>query len=73
MIMDYNKKAQCLTYSMILIDSIYRSDKSYYPQILLDERKYKVNDKITYRSITEEITDFEPKFDIDSVINNGKV
>ena len=58
---------------MILIDSIYRSDKSYYPQILLDERKYKVNDKITYRSITEEITDFEPKFDIDSVINNGKV
>lgn len=58
---------------MILIDSIYRSDKSYYPQILLDERKYKVNDKITYRSITEEITDFEPKFDIDSVISNGKV
>ena len=58
---------------MILIDSIYRSDKSYYPQILLDERKYKVNDKITYRFITEEITDFEPKFDIDSVINNGKV
>lgn len=58
---------------MILIDSIYRSDKSYYPQMLLDERKYKVNDKITYRFITEEITDFEPKFDIDSVINNGKV
>ena len=62
-----------MTYSMILIDSIYRSDKSYYPQMLLDERKYKVNDKITYRFITEEITDFEPKFDIDSVINNGKV
>ena len=58
---------------MVLIDSIYRSDKSYYPQILLDERKYKVNDKITHRFITEEITDFEPKFDIDSVINNGKV
>ena len=58
---------------MILIDSIYRSDKRYYPQILLDECKYKVNDKITYRFITEEITDFEPKFDIDSLINNGKV
>lgn len=58
---------------MILIDSIYRSDKSYYPQILLDERKYKANDKITYRFITEEISDFEPKFDIDSVINNGKI
>ena len=32
----------CVTYSIILIDSVYINDKSYYPQKLLDECKYKI-------------------------------
>ena len=41
----YNNKipkeaSQCVCLSVILIDSVYRKDKDYYPEVLLEEYKY---------------------------------
>ena len=32
--------ASCLTYSLMLIDSVFKCGKNYYPQALLEECKY---------------------------------
>ena len=37
--------SQCNCLSVILIDSIYRKDKSYYPQVFLEKCKYVVKEK----------------------------
>ena len=37
--------SQCICLSVILIDSVYRKDKSYYPQVFLEEYKYAVKEK----------------------------
>ena len=42
-IMKYQKKALCV--SVILIDSVYKKDKNYYPQVFLEECKYVVKEK----------------------------
>ena len=38
-----------------MIDSIYRKDKNYYPQVFLDESKYVVKEKKTSNFITDDI------------------
>ena len=42
----HQKNVRCLTYSIILIDLIYESNKSYYPQQFLEECKFAVKDEI---------------------------
>ena len=46
----YNKKipkegSQCIYLSVILIDSVYKKDKNYYPQLFLGKCKYVVQEK----------------------------
>ena len=47
----------CITHLMILIDPVYRSDKSYYPPTLLDKCKLAVKEKTIKGIITEDQTD----------------
>ena len=47
------------TYSLILIDSVYSIDQSYYPKTLLEDCKHIVKGKETKRSITVNFTIFE--------------
>ena len=44
LMMDYHSKKQRGTHSVNLIDSVYRSGKSYYPHVLLEECKCTVVD-----------------------------
>ena len=37
--------SQCISLSAFLIDSVYRKDKNYYPQVFLEECKYAANEK----------------------------
>ena len=37
--------SQCVCLSVILIDSAYKKDKNYYPQVFLEEFKYVVKEK----------------------------
>ena len=50
--------SQCICLSVILIDSIYRKDKNYYPQVLLEECKDAVEEKKKSKFITEDINFF---------------
>ena len=52
-------------HSIILVDSIYRRNKSYYPEVILEECKYMVKTEITKRYITENL------FDSDSYFNSN--
>ena len=49
-----NKYCACL--SVILLDSIFvNSNKEYYPQIFLEERKYAIKDRKIVNTITEDL------------------
>ena len=48
------EKTPCATYSILLIASVYRNNKSYYSQVILEERKYMVKDR-TERYITKDL------------------
>ena len=37
--------SQCICLSVILTDSIYRTGRNYYPQVILEECKYAVKEK----------------------------
>ena len=54
-IIKYQKKAQCICLSVILIDSVYKKDKNYYPQVFLEEFKYVVKEKKKSKFITDNI------------------
>ena len=41
----YNKTSQCICISVILIDSVYKKDKSYYSRVFLEEPKYVLKEK----------------------------
>ena len=41
--------------SLILIDSVYKKDKNYYPQVFLEEFKYIIKEKKDSKFITEDI------------------
>ena len=47
--------AHCSCLSVILLDSIFRVGKKYYPQILLEECKYAVKNKNIINAIDEEL------------------
>ena len=47
--------SQCICLSVILINSIFRKDKDYYPQVFLEEFKCVVKKKKTSKLITEDI------------------
>lgn len=49
----------CLTYSIILTDSVCTSDKTYYSRVLLEESKYIIEDKEIKRFINEGLTIYE--------------
>ena len=40
--------SQCISLSVIWIDSVYKKDKNYYPQVLSEECKYVVKEKKVY-------------------------
>ena len=46
--------SQCICLSVIFIDSVYRKDKDYFPQVFL-ECKYVVKEKKTSKFITDDI------------------
>ena len=53
-------------HSIILVDSIYRRNKSYYPQVILEECKYMVKNETTERYITENLFDSDSYFNCNS-------
>ena len=40
---------------MILIDSVFKMGKIYHPQVILEECKYIVNEKVTSRFISDDL------------------
>ena len=52
-----------MRYSVILIESVYRSDKSYCPQRFLEECEYAVKKEIIKRFITVDWTDSDSDSD----------
>ena len=47
--------SQCICLSVILIDSVYKKDKNYYPQAFLEECKSVVKEKRKSKFITDNI------------------
>ena len=47
--------SQFICLSVILIDSVFKTGKHYYPQVLLEECKYVVKEKKTFKYIIEDI------------------
>ena len=47
--------SQCIYLSVILIDSVYRTGKNYYPQVFFEECKYVVEEKKMLEYITDDI------------------
>ena len=47
------KKASCKCLSTIMLDSVIKAKKKYYPQILLEECKYK-QEKIKMENLTDD-------------------
>ena len=68
--------SQCICLSVILIDSVYKKDKNYYPQVFLEECKYVVKEKKKSKFITDnkEISsdDFD-KENSDEENSNGEI
>ena len=53
MLKEFELYFQCNSLSVILIDSVYEKDKSYYTQAFLKECKYVVKEKRTPKFITD--------------------
>ena len=64
------RKPQCLTYSIIIISSVYRNNKLYYPQTLLVQCEYIIKDKLIKWFVIEDLTDLT---DSESVVESDKV
>ena len=47
--------SQCICFSVILIDSVFRTGKNYYPQVFLEECKYVVKEKKMSKYIIDDI------------------
>ena len=54
---------QCICLSVILIDSIFRTGRNYFPQIILEECKHVIKEKEMPKYITD---DLEISFDENS-------
>ena len=53
MLKEFELYFQCNSLSVILIDSVYEKDKSYYTQAFLEECKYVVKEKRMPKFITD--------------------
>lgn len=49
--------------SVALIDSVYRTNKNYYPQIFLEECRYTVKEKTIKKYIIQDLFDSNSNFD----------
>ena len=49
------KSTHCICLSVLLIDSVYRKDKDYYPQVFLEECKCIVKEKKKSKFITDNV------------------
>ena len=47
--------SQCICLSVVLIDSVYRTGKNYYPQVFLEECIYVVKEKKMPEYVTDNI------------------
>ena len=47
--------SKCICLTVILIDSVYRKDNNYYPQVFLKECKHVVKEKKMSEYITDEL------------------
>ena len=47
--------SQCICQSVVLIDSVYRKDKNYYPEVFLEEYKHVIKEKKKSKFITGDI------------------
>ena len=61
---------QCICLSVILIDSVYRKHKNYYPQVFLEECKYVVKEKKFITDNMEFFSDDSYKEDSDEENSN---
>ena len=64
------EKAPCKCLSIIIIDSVIKANKKYYPQTLLEECKYAQEKIKIENSINEDFEDSESDSDSDSDSNN---
>ena len=59
------EKAPCKCLSIIMLDSVIKANKKYYPQTLLEECKY-VQEKIEIENLDDDLDDDETESDIDN-------
>ena len=59
------EKAPCKCLSIIMLDSVIKANKKYYPQTLLEECKY-VQEKIKIENLDDDLDDDETESDIDN-------
>ena len=57
-----NEILECVCLSIILLDSVYKKDNRYYPQVFLEKRKYAAKEKRIHNYI---IDDGKISFDSD--------
>ena len=60
--------SQCICVSVILIDSVFRIGKTYYPDVLLEKFKYIVKQKRMPKYITDELETFSPNENSDKKV-----
>ena len=66
------EKAPCKCLSIIMIDSVIKANKKYYPQILLEECKY-IQEKIkTENYIDEDLENSDSNNETESDIDNDE-
>ena len=51
---------------IVLIDSVFKSGKSYYPETLIEDRKYKLNEKTIKKYITKDLIDCDSESEVES-------
>ena len=59
----------CVSYIIekkIIVNSIYRRNKNYFPQVILGENKYMVKNETTKRCITKNLFDSDSYFNCNS-------
>ena len=65
------EKAPCKCLSIIMIDSVIKANKKYYPQALLEECKY-IQEKIKTEYIDEDLIKSDSNDETESDINNDE-
>ena len=65
------EKVPCKYLSIIMLDSVVKSDKKYYPQTFLEEWKY-VQEKIKFENYINEELDSGPNDETESDIDNDE-